>query len=67
MNGQPKNERSIFRHRGFFCPVCSNVTMVFGLDPEPTVCQNCSQSAKPLIKEWDHTVTSTTQVTDYQG
>ncbi len=55
---------SIFRQRGYSCPLCKSRTMVFGNDPAPTVCPACQKESQ-LKLEWDHLVDQTVKVTDF--
>ena len=60
-----KSEKSVYRHRGFNCSVCKYETQVFGSDPVPTDCPNCSSTGTLGQALWDHEVTITVAVKDW--
>lgn len=57
---QPRNEKSVFRHRGYKCSNCQVISMAFGNDPVPLPCPSCGHEA--LTLEWDHRVTQVVTV-----
>lgn len=61
---QPKNEKSVYRHRGYICSSCNITTMIFGCDNEPDNCPNCNAPKGSLKQQWDHKVTTTVFVED---
>lgn len=53
-----------FRHRGYHCPQCKDVTFIFGNDQAPTTCgqKDCTGQ---LVKDWDHLISQDTEVRDF--
>lgn len=63
MQSPPRNQKSVYRQKGYSCNSCQFTVLVFGRECMPHTCPNCA-STLPLKLEWDHIVTSTTTVED---
>jgi hypothetical protein len=62
--GKPKNQHTVFRHRGFLCVSCNETLMAFGGDEPSKVCMDCGAGGE-LKLLWDHKVSSRVTVEEW--
>jgi len=62
-------KRSQVRQRGYKCPICHDVVLVYNVDPAPVACPNFVVHKDPvlLLKEWDNVINEITTSEPYTG
>lgn len=59
-------KKSAYRLRGYECPVCHDIQMVFGSGGDPLTC-DCGQGTGTAVpvKKWDHWNVESIETSDY--